>query len=136
MAEQIPEAETQPTPEAEVPEVETQQPTRNNLDKKLIQLKDFSEIGSLAMQALLLLDDIDDKCEVMPELLLEMDLPNGKQDMEGALAFIRKLSDHARRARDDVQEEVKDMLQIHCPDATNLKPANLGAADGEQWVLG
>ena len=88
------------------------------------------------MQALLLLDDIDDKCEAMPELLLEMDLPNGKQDMENTLAFIRKLSDHARRARDDVEAQVKDMLQIHCPHATNLEPADLGAADGEQWVLG
>ena len=128
MAEQIPEAEIQPTPEAEGTEVERQ---RHNLDTKLGRLKVFSEIGSLVLQALLLLDDIDDTCTETPELLQEMDLDNGKRDLESAIAFVRKLSNHARRALESGQAEVKDMLQSHYP-ATNLEPANLGGADGEQ----
>ena len=128
MAEQIPEAEIQPTPEAEGTEVERQ---RHNLDTKLGRLKVFSEIGSLVLQALLLLDDIDDTCAETPELLQEMDLDNGKRDLESAIAFVRKLSNHARRALKSSQAEVKDMLQSHYP-ATNLEPANLGGADGKQ----
>ena len=46
MAEQIPEAEIQPTPEAEGTEVKRQ---RHNLDTKLGRLKVFGEIGSLVL---------------------------------------------------------------------------------------
>ena len=52
--------------------------------------------------------------------------------MVHALAFIRTLNDHARRAQNVVQAEINN-LQVRYAPANNLAPADLDAADGEQW---
>ena len=75
-------------------------------------------------------DDIDDAFESRPYLLQEMNID--RQDMVHALAFIRTLNDHARRAQHVVQAEINNNLQVRYPPAHNLAPADLDAADGEQ----
>ena len=75
-------------------------------------------------------DDIDDAFESRPSLLQEMDIDR-RQDMVHALAFIRILNDHARKAQNVVQAEINN-LQVRYAPANNLAPADLDAADGEQ----
>ena len=131
MAEQVPEVETQQAAEEQAPEAEVdQQQVRDDLGNKLNRLKDYVEIGALALQSLVMLDDIDDAFENRPSLLQEMNID--RQDMVHALAFIRTLNDHARRAQHVVQAEIKNNLQVRYPPAHNLAPADLDAADGEQ----
>ena len=74
-------------------------------------------------------DDIDDAFESRPFLLQEVNID--RQDMVHALAFIRILNDHARKAQNVVQAEI-NILQVRYAPANNLAPADLDAADGEQ----
>ena len=131
MAEQAPEVETQQAAEAQAPEVEVdQQQLRDDLGNKLNRLKDYVEIGALALQSLVMLDDIDDAFENRPSLLQDMNID--RQDMVHALAFSRALNDHARRAQNVVQAEINNDMQVRYPPANNPAPADLDAADGEQ----
>ena len=128
MAEQVPEVETQQAAEAQAPEVEVdQQQVRDDLGNKLIK---YVEIGALALQTLVMFDDIDDAFENRPYLLQEMNID--RQDMVHALAFIRTLNDHARRAQNVVQAEINNDMQVRYPPANNPAPADLDTADGEQ----
>ena len=80
MAEQAPEVETQQAAEAQAPQVEIdQQQVRDDLGNKLNRLKDYVEIGALALQSLVMLDDIDDAFENRPSLLQDMNID--RQDM-------------------------------------------------------
>ena len=88
----------------QAPEVEVdQQQVRDDLGNKLIK---YVEIGALALQTLVMFDDIDDAFENRPYLLQEMNID--RQDMVHALAFIRTLNDHARRAQNVVQAEINN----------------------------
>lgn len=72
MAEQVPEVETQQAAEAQAPEVEVdQQQVRDDLGNKLIK---YVEIGALALQTLVMFDDIDDAFENRPYLLQDMNM--------------------------------------------------------------
>ena len=63
-------------------------------ESKVKKFADFAEVATLAMQAICILDDIDDKLDEQPQLLADMGL--SREEVSRSLRFLRKLSDKAR----------------------------------------
>ena len=68
----------------------------------------LAEAGSMTLQSLCILDDLDDKFDETPALLQAMDL--SRDEMSKTLRFLRKVSDKARRAQAMVFEDLVGRL--------------------------
>ena len=84
---------------------------------------ELAEIGALALQLVCIADDLDDED---PGLLEKMSV--SREDVGRTMRFLRKLSDKARAAQSQVQEELVGMVG---PDAatTDTQPEPAAAAE-------
>ena len=87
---------------------------------------ELAEIGALALQLVCIADDLDDKFDEDPGLLEKMSV--SREDVGRTMRFLRKLSDKARAAQSQVQEELVGMVG---PDAatTDTQPEPTAAAE-------
>lgn len=101
-------------------------------ESKVMRHALFAELGNMAMQLVCILDDMDDKFEDDPSLLVEMNL--SREEVNRTLRFLRKLSDKARDAQSAILDELVENLDPgRAPEPTAVTHSNI---QGERGVAG